>query len=225
MNIEDMKADELAAALDALPVSEVTTAGPVVREDGAQDRQDGEAKAGVVDDRVRTKHQAHRFAFDAVQSGRRDWHGLCLKFVRECFGVDALYPDAMTAWEEAATKHHTTDESRVPNVRPAWFRGGEHWHIVFGIGNAKCISSDIDADEPGAVKVCRLTAIEDAWGYEFVGWADEVNEERVPAPRPRRRVSDLVFRRRMLRRAISNARRRGHDARARRLRRWLDSLR
>lgn len=227
MTTEDMTVEELAAAFRELPDVEVRTRKPRAQDDGSQDQLDVAGKArGVVDDRVRTKHQARLFAFAAVRSGRRDWPGLCLQFVRTCFGVDPLYPDAITAWRERAGGFSINVEAhQVPNAKPVYFGGSEHGHVAFSIGDGRCISTDIDPDEPGAANVCRIDAICSAWGMTLLGWADDINGEDVPAPRPRRRrVPDRLWRRKMLRRAIVNSRRAGNHVRTARLRRWLDSL-
>lgn len=176
------------------------------------------------DDLVRTARGAIEWARDQVQNGAAVFLGMCLMFVRMCFNVGPLYPDAKTAWLEADRKTRCTPAA-APRGRAGFFRGGEHWHVVLTLGNGRCISTDVK--RKGRADVCLIAAIEDAWGYEFLGVTGDLNGEApVPRTRPSKpRLTDRQWRIRHLRRAALRARSQGDTERLRRLRRWLDALR
>lgn len=207
--------------------SEVTTTGPSADADGRQDRPDVAGDLGkLAIGEIRTRHQAHVWAFDQVKAGLAIYHNLCLMFTRLCPNADALYPDARTAWREAEHKHHTSDPDAVPNGKPVHFAtSSEHDHVAWAIGNGRCVSSDTDASRPGTVNVVRIQAICDAWSATLLGWADDINGELVPAPKPRPRVSDRAWRVRHLVAAIKRAQSEGQSRRVARLRRWLRAIR
>ncbi len=206
--------------------SPVTTDGPAAPADGLQDRLDGDAIAKLADTAIRTRHQAHVWAFGQVRAGLPIYHELCLMFTRLCPNVGPLYPDARTARLEAVHFHRESDPDKVPNGKPVHFAtSSDHDHVAWAIGNGKCVSSDTDRERPGTVNVVRIQAICDAWGAKLLGWADDINGEDVPAPRPRPRVSDRAWRIRMLRSAIQRARSAGQLHRVARLRKWLRALR
>lgn len=234
----DKTFDALISELD--PV-DVTTEGPTLHPEGDQDVMEDHAlreldgvgpatfaaftettaKAG---DLVRTARGAIEWARDVSQRNVAIFAGLCLMFVRSCFNVAPLYPDAWTAWMEADRKNRCTPAD-APRGRAGFFRGGEHGHVVLTLGRGLCYSSDVK--RKGMVDVCRIADIEKAWGYTFVGTTGDLNGEN-PVPRPRasrRRLSDRAWRIRHVRRALLRARSEGDTQRARRLRRWLDALR
>lgn len=181
------------------------------------------SKAG--DDLVRTVRGAIEWARDQVHNGAAVWFQLCLMFVRMCFNVDPLHPDAKTAWLESPGKVRcsTADAKRG---HAGFFRGGEHWHVVLLLGNGLCISTDVK--RKGLPDVCRLADIEAAWGYVFLGYVTNLNGERAPRPvdpTPRKpQLSTRAFRLRVLRHAIVHARAAGNHARARRLRDWREAI-
>ncbi len=233
----DKTFDALIAELD--PV-EVTTTGPqAVHNDGDQDVEaddrllelDGVGPATFAaftetkaDDLVRTARGAIEWARDVSQRNVAIFAGLCLMFVRSCFNVGPLYPDAWTAWLEADRRNRCTPND-APRGRAGFFRGGLHGHVVLTLGKGLCYSSDVK--RKGMVDVCRIADIEKAWGYTFVGTTGDLNGES-PVPRQkasRRRLTDRQWRIRFLRRALLRARSQGEVERARRVRRWLDALR
>lgn len=181
------------------------------------------AKAG--DDLVRTVRGAIEWARDQVRDGAAIWRGLCLMFVRSCFNVDPLFPDAITAWQESPGKRRcTTGEARRGHA--GFFAGGDHGHIVLCLGNGLCISTDIRRQ--GLPDVCKLDDIVNAWGYRFLGDTTNLNGERAPRPTdptPRKpAITERAFRLAVLRRAIVHARAAGNHARARRLRDWREAI-
>lgn len=181
------------------------------------------AKATADDDLVRTVRGAIEWGFGQLKARVAIYTGLCLMFVRLCFNVDPLAPDAITAWENSARKRRCTP-AEARRGHAGFFRGGTHGHVVLCLGNGRCLTND--TGKPGTINVAMIRDIERAWGYVFLGDVDELNGERAPRPKEptRRRVTDKVWRRRYLRRAIGRARQAGDARRVARLRRWIQSL-
>jgi hypothetical protein len=171
---------------------------------------------------VRTKRQAIEWGRNEMRSGHDGWAGLCLMFVRSCYGLEALYPDAWTAWQNAAKRHHA-DPDEAPRGYAGFFRGGDHGHIVLLLGAGRCLTNDTGA--PGTINVARLTDIEAAWGYRFQGWTEDLNGEVAPAPRSSSRPRlDRAFRLKLLRQALVRARQQGKYRRAQVLRAWIQRI-
>lgn len=230
----DAQFDAIIAELEP---QDVTTDGPAVSISGDQDLLDHLRELGAVegigpatlakvtpaDDLVRTARGAIEWARDQVQAHVAIYHGLCLMFVRLCFNVGPTFPDAITAWQQATTRRPCKpDQARRGHA--GFFQGGDHGHVVLCLGNGRCISTDVR--KPGQASVCLISAIEQAWGYRFLGDVSDLNGER-PVPRvkaSRPRLSNRAWRLRELRRAISHARAAGNAARARRLREWLTDV-
>lgn len=227
------KLDELLAQLeDELgPPQDVITEGPQTVGTGDQDVDDPanlpvsslelDAETGNLP--VRTKRQAIEWGFDVVRARVAAYAGLCLMFVRQCFGLDAMFPDARAAWEATPIgKRRRCTTAQARRGHPGYFRGGEHWHVVLLLGNGRCLTND--TGEWGTINVAYLDAIEQAWGYEFLGDAEWLNGEDVPAPKPRPQVVGWEFKVKSLTRLYSLARQRGHHSRAARYRRWIEAV-
>lgn len=232
----DALIDELGDPVD------VELPAPVPHTDGNQDLLDvaqlldvdgvgpvGFAKMTktITDDLVRTVRGAIEWGRQQMHDDVAVYRGLCLMFVRLCFNVGPLYPDAITAWSESQRKHRCgVDEARRGHA--GFFAGGDHGHTVLCLGRGLGLSSDVK--RAGMIDLCRLADIEAAWGYKFLGDVSQLNGEVAPRPDssgPTRRtpsLTDRAWRLRVLRRAARNARANGNHARARRLRDWLDAI-
>lgn len=214
--------DELVAELG--PPRRVTTTGPTPTATGDQDHVDALSFVidPVDDGNVRTKRQAIEWGRAVMLDGVALYAGLCLRFVRLCFNVGALWPDAITAWVESPGKHPSTP-AKAPRGHAGFFSGGDHGHVVLLLGNGRCLTNDTGA--PGTINVALITDIEKAWGYPFLGYTDELNGEApVPAPRPTPRRDRRKWRIDLLKRALKNARAAGHTKRAKRLREWIKAI-
>lgn len=100
--------------------------------------------------------------------------GYCQKFVRDqCWRVPSLYGSAIDAWNGARHKH--PGDRNPPHGAPCYYRGGNYGHAVIyckpghaGIRSTDCPSSsrvtDTDIGWP-----------ERAWGYEYLGWTEDIN--------------------------------------------------
>jgi|SRR5690242_725377 len=225
---------ELEAELDALaesvgPLVDITTDGPQTDRDGAQDVPVPDALLAklvdIGDDQVRTVRGAIEWARGQVRNETSGWSGMCLRFVRSCFGVDPLYPDAKTAWLQADRKHREPDVRKWPRGHAGFFEVGEHWHVVLTLGTDEhaCISNDTQGDDQ--VHRARLTQFAPAWGAVPLGYTDDINGEIAPAVRrPRKPQGGREWRIQFLRRAWVRARAQGHTRRAQLLRKWMLQL-
>lgn len=121
--------------------------------------------------RVRTPAEALAWA-----RARDRWaSGMCLQFVRSCFGVPAVHPDASTAW--AATQHRHT--STPPAGVPVWWTGGRRGfgHVAISAGGGRIVSTDVPSS--GRVGTTTIRALTSAWGHTYRGWSEDINGYRV----------------------------------------------
>lgn len=146
------------------------------------------AFAPLVDVGPRSIQAAISWGRHQVDMPNRDWNRLCLAFVRQAYGLPAVYPSARSAWEHAERRHATADPADVPRGAPAFFRGGEFWHVVLPVGEGLCLSNDVR--RRGRIDVVSLDQITKAWGYPLIGWTEDLNGHALPQlapPAPRRR--------------------------------------
>jgi GH25 family lysozyme M1 (1,4-beta-N-acetylmuramidase) len=102
---------------------------------------------------------------------------LCLRMVRECFGIPALYPDATAGWRN--TNHKHTDAS-PPSAVPVWWTGGAdgHGHVALSAGGGYVWS--IDQPQTGTVGKVTIPSIHSRWpNVTYAGWSEDVNEVKV----------------------------------------------
>ena len=117
----------------------------------------------------------------AVDNGHDVGHydtGMCQKFVRDqCWRVPSLYGSAIDAWNGARYKH--PGDRTPPKGAPCYYRGGQYGHAVIhchdGIRSTDCKSG-------GNVSDADLSWPEDAWGYDYLGWTEDINGVRVVTP-------------------------------------------
>lgn len=106
-------------------------------------------------------------------------YGMCLREVRECFGVGPGAADAAEAWANAKHKHPETNPAMIPRGVPVFWTGGSHGHghIAISTGTGKVWSTDII--RPGYFDKVPLTEIHARWGLTLVGWTEDLNGVRV----------------------------------------------
>jgi hypothetical protein len=169
-----------------------------------------------------------RNAKDAIAWGRaqitdrsRDWTGWCLVFVRSCFGVGAVFPSAIAAWDNAKKKHHDPS-SKVPRGVPIFWRGGKHGHVALSLG----ISTD--ARRRGWPDVVTIDSISQSWGYEFLGWTEDINGVAVYTPPAKRtpNITQALSARTVAKRieALQKVEENGNKTAAKAARTWIDAL-
>jgi hypothetical protein len=127
------------------------------------------------------------YALARVKRGERVPVGTCLMQTRENPGVPAhdytpgngRDPWAIEAWEHAHFRHLETNPAKIPPHVTVFYRGasGRPGHVVWGIGEARCVGTDI----PGAgdYKVYDLLAPVRLWGMTLLGWTEDLNEYRI----------------------------------------------
>lgn len=105
--------------------------------------------------------------------------GMCQRYLREqCWRVPSVYASAIEAWNGAKYKH--PGDRHPPAGAPTYYRGGNYGHAVLtchgGIRSTDCQTSydvsDIDVGWP-----------ERAWGYEYLGWTEDINGVHVIKPK------------------------------------------
>lgn len=124
------------------------------------------------------------FAFAQAQHERpsQNWHGWCLVFVHDAFGVPARYPSAAAAWINAAHKHPETDPHKIPRGVPVFWAGGSHGygHVAVSRGDGTCWTTDLIRD--GQVDVAPIELVRERWGLTLVGWTEDLNGVTVWTP-------------------------------------------
>ena len=135
---------------------------------------------GLMAATTRSIPQAVSWARRQVTAPAHSWFQLCLSFVRQAYGLPAVYPSAKAAWDNAQDKVRTTRAAGIPRGVPVFYRGGKFWHVVLSLGDGLCLSNDVR--RRGRIDVVRLDAITEAWGYPIVGWTRDLNGRTLPAP-------------------------------------------
>lgn len=123
---------------------------------------------------TRPTREAIAWGRDQIDNPVKDFTRLCLQFVRMCFELPAVFPDAGTAWDNAERKHRTTDANRIPAGVPVFFElPGVADHVVLSLGRGWCLSNDVQ--RPGRIDVVRIDAIRERWGAQLQGWSEDLN--------------------------------------------------
>jgi len=103
--------------------------------------------------------------------------GMCLKYVRTWWEVGSLYASAIEAWNGARFKH--PGDRTPPNGAPLFYRGGNYGHIVIAdIHHQGCRSTDCQSS--GRVSDEDIAWTERTWGYEYLGWTEDLNGVTLP---------------------------------------------
>ena len=130
---------------------------------------------------VNTNLQAVKKAL-GIKAG---YKGLCLVFVRTCYGINAMYPSAAAAWKNASDKHATKDLADVPTGAPVFFsvpsNPYDHVAIYLGGGNFRTNYS-----ARGTVITARL-GDPVFRTMTMLGWAGDLNGVKLKfenAPKP-----------------------------------------
>lgn len=122
-----------------------------------------------------------RIGGDAVAWCRehRTWPaGYCLKYVRSAHGIGSRYPTAISAWYNAAHRH--SGDHRPPPGVPVFLAGGRYGHVAVSAGGGLCWSTDAVAY--GRVDLVGIDALAAKWGYQVLGWTEDLNGVRVYYP-------------------------------------------
>jgi hypothetical protein len=105
--------------------------------------------------------------------------GYCLQFVRECYGVPAVYGSAVDA-ARACDAPHPGDRNPPPGT-PVWFWSSSVYdHVAFYVGPHEVIST-FNADIRTFDGIGGIEANFGA-GTAYAGWGEHLNEHIVWAP-------------------------------------------
>lgn len=116
---------------------------------------------------------------DAVANARAQGScepGMCLKTVRQWWGIASLHPDAITAWREAADKH--PGDKEPPLGAPIFWEGGQYGHVAIYVGGPDLRSTDCTTT--GDVSDAHGSWVRNTWGYDYLGWTGDLNGVRLP---------------------------------------------
>lgn len=102
---------------------------------------------------------------------------LCLVYVREVFGVAALYPTAAAAWQNAQYKHTGTPPA---NAVPIWFSYNQPTGHVAVWNNGTVYSTTAQGDKTFTSIQALMNYIGE--GIEYLGWSEDINNVRVVQP-------------------------------------------
>jgi hypothetical protein len=103
---------------------------------------------------------------------------MCLRFVREMFGIPAGAPDAATAWHRATVRHE--GDRNPPDGVAAFYLGGSAGHGHVAITEDGGIRGT-DAPTRGRVGFVPLDWPERHWNMRYVGWTEDINDVPIPA--------------------------------------------
>lgn len=109
-----------------------------------------------------------------------NYHDLCLRFVRTCFGVPAQQLTAYDAWTANLKPRDLTHGWYNPPAGvPVFWSGGSSGagHIAISDGKGNCWSSDIK--RTGKVDLVPIAEIHAKWGLKYLGWAETLNGTRI----------------------------------------------
>lgn len=122
----------------------------------------------------RTGNEAIAWAKGQIENSTENWYRACLMFVRMCFGLDSLYPNAGTAYDKAVKKHPVTSGAQVPRGVPVfWETSGTADHIALSLGGGRCISTD--AVRKGKPDIVMIDALTQSWHMTLKGWTEDMN--------------------------------------------------
>ena len=113
------------------------------------------------------------------------YKGLCLVFVRTCYGINAKYPSAAAAWKNAKVKHETKSLANVPTGAPVFFSvpSNPYDHVVIYLGDGNFRTN---YSTRGTVITARLG--DPVFNtMTMLGWTEDLNGVKLKfedAPKP-----------------------------------------
>lgn len=127
--------------------------------------------------------QANAHAREVVRSGETNLHRMCLKFVRECWGLPAKYPTAAIAWDNAESKHPFRTVEVIPYGAPVFSQrpdagDDDSGHVFLAGGYTRKgvrIFRSTDIHTLGGVSVCTIEDLQEKWGHKILGWTSDLN--------------------------------------------------
>lgn len=124
-----------------------------------------------------------RTVAEAIRAGRResirptaDYEGLCLKAVRQFWGLPGGWPDADAAWAAVPDSHR--HGGTAPAGAAIFWAVGAHGHVALGLGHGFCLTTDLR--RKGKIDAVPTALITNVWRADLRGWASWLNGEVLP---------------------------------------------
>ena len=107
--------------------------------------------------------------------------GWCLKTCRTAWDLPADEPSAITEWNSIPDKYKNTKWWQAPIGAPHFWSGGTYGHVALQAATVGVVWS---SDAPILDKVGKvpLKWFEDNWGYTYLGWSSQFQNEKLPLP-------------------------------------------
>lgn len=108
---------------------------------------------------------------------RHGWKGLCLVFVRNCYGIGAKYPSAAAEWANNPSQHKTRNTNGIPKGAPVHFStpATAYGHVALYLGAGK-FRTNYSAKGTIVTATLGKGAL---YGMTMLGWSEHVNGVRV----------------------------------------------
>lgn len=100
--------------------------------------------------------------------------GKCLWECQEIYPTNHWYPSAWSQWQNAKKRHNG---KKAPVGAPMYYRGGQYGHVVLYVGDGMVRSTD--AGGSGKMATVPIEWFQRAWGYEYVGWSEDLGGKMI----------------------------------------------
>lgn len=124
-----------------------------------------------------TATRSEAIAWAKKQTNGAKYAGLCLVFVRHCFGLPAKYPSAASAWEHAKYRHKTGNPADAPAGVPVFFStpATRYGHVALSLGGGK-FRTNYSSHKSIVTETLGHGALA---GMTMLGWTEDLNGARV----------------------------------------------
>jgi hypothetical protein len=137
------------------------------------DAQDSPGTMATLFSAPRTPKEALAVAKQYTDNNTFVGVGMCLRTVHEYFNVGALWPDAETAYEHSAPRHHQTDPLGIPRGAVIYWSNGRHGHVALSCGGGFCRTTDYRRN--GFVDLAPIANLASWCGGQLDGWGEVLN--------------------------------------------------
>ena len=120
-----------------------------------------------------------RQALAKANSFSRGYGGMCLKFVRTCYGAPGGYPSAIACWN-AQSRYNVRETrlNRIPVGAPIFFapHGSPYGHIAIYAGGGYMRTTN---SATGRIATDRVSKWQ-SWGYRLLGYSMAIEGYEIP---------------------------------------------
>lgn len=112
-------------------------------------------------------------AVEKSLSIKTGYGGLCLKFVRTCYGIPAKHASAKAAWANARVRHVTSDPNKIPVGAPIFLSHpkSKYGHVAIYLGNGLMRTTNSSTNRIHSDSIKKWIE----WGYKVDGWTEDLN--------------------------------------------------